>query len=291
MVELPLSELVDAGTILMRAARWDDADRLLTAAETEHPAERAIVAITVAEIAVDQDFAQGSDTAGPALESAETALSEAPDPTLSWDLEFLKLRKDYGTALFAADHELHFGPDGRDPGVGEALAKRAEQLRLSALTDERTGHAAFYAGLIADNVRGLSAEAFASYTSALELGERSGDNLLESLALRHLGDHAHTVGDLVLARTQWERSTELRQKIGHLLGALAQQALLAVLARDEGNPAASAALATEVHRWSRQLNLDFLEAQAAELMNPSGESGPGRPTPGEPGQAESLVTK
>jgi hypothetical protein len=45
MVELPLSELVDAGTILMRAARWEDADRLLTTADTEHPAERAIIAI------------------------------------------------------------------------------------------------------------------------------------------------------------------------------------------------------------------------------------------------------
>ena len=53
---------------------------------------------------------------------------------------------------------------------------------------------------------------------------------------------------LALARTHWERSTELRQKVGHLLGALAQQTLLAVLARDEGNPEASRALATEINR-------------------------------------------
>jgi hypothetical protein len=41
----------------------------------------------------------------------------------------------------------------------------------------------------------------------------------------------------------------VRQKIGHLLGALAQQALLAGLIRDEGDRPGAVALATEVNRW------------------------------------------
>jgi hypothetical protein len=85
--------------------------------------------------------------------------------------------------------------------------------------------------------------------------------------LRHLGDHAHTAGDLKLAREQWERSTELRQKVGHLLGALAQQALLSVLLRDEGDAAGSRALATEVNRWSNQVGLSFITRQTAELIS------------------------
>jgi hypothetical protein len=90
------------------------------------------------------------------------------------------------------------------------------------------------------------------------------------LALRHLGDHAHTAGDLKLARTHWERSTELRQQIGHLLGSLAQQALLAVLTKDEGNPAGAATLATEINRWSKQANLPWITAQTAALAGSGG---------------------
>src|SRR4051794_17123898 len=56
------------------------------------------------------------------------------------------------------------------------------------------------------------------------------------------------------------------QKIGHLLGALAQQALLAVLIRDEGDKPGAVALAIEVNRWARQLQLVWLESQTSEFL-------------------------
>ena len=281
MAEIALSPVLESSTALMRAGRWSTATTLLQAVTPATPAERLAISAALAEVAVDQDFAQQTTNADHALAVLEEALAESPDAIIGWDLDFLRLRKDYGTALLAGGDELQPGTDDRGPDEdlakrtdapakradAEVLAKRVEQLRDPASDETRAGHAAFYAGVIADNLRELPADAFAAYTSALELGERSGDDLLVSLALRHLGAHAHTAGDLPLARTQWERSTELRQKVGHLLGTLAQQTLLAVLAKDEGNPTASRALATEVNRWSRQAALPWLEAQTAELMN------------------------
>jgi tetratricopeptide (TPR) repeat protein len=269
MAEIALPTVVEAGIALMRAGRWNAATNLLQAVTPTTRAERLTVAAVLAEVAVDQDFAQRTAHADGALAVLESALSEAPDAVAGWDHDFLRLRKDYGAALFTGE-EPKSGSDGRDPAESEALAKRADQLRESAPDDARSGHAAFYAGLIADNVLEIPEDAFASYTAALELGERSGDDLLASLALRHLGDHAHTAGNLALARTQWERSTELRQKVGHLLGALAQQALLAVLVKDEGNPTGSVTLATEVNRWARQAGLPWLEAQTSGLMQTVG---------------------
>ncbi|MEV6415328.1 hypothetical protein [Kribbella sp. NPDC051718] len=256
MTQIALSPLIRSGLCLMRAGRWDDATQLLAAAHPETPSERLALAAALAEVAVDQDFAQQTDHAGARLAVLAESLSDTPDAFISWDFAFLQLRKEYGTALVA--HDVTEGP---------GLAERANHLAKTAPDESRSGHAHFYAGVIADNLLEHPDDAFAAYTAALDLGERSGDDLLISLALRHLGDHAHTAGDLPLARAHWERSTELRQKVGHLLGALAQQTLLAVLARDEGNPAASKALATEVNRWSHQANIPWLQAQSADLMN------------------------
>jgi hypothetical protein len=182
----------------------------------------------------------------------------------SWDLAMMKLRKDYSTVLF-----------GSRADSGE-LAQRAQQLIADAPDDARRGAVTFYAGVMADNVYQRPDEAFAHYTTAYQLGEKSGDDLLMSLALRHLGDHAHTAGDLALARQHWERSTELRQKVGHLLGALAQQTLLAVLLRDEGDTAGSRALATEVNRWATQMDLKFIVRETAALMADQTQQAPQR---------------
>ncbi|WP_328325051.1 tetratricopeptide repeat protein [Kribbella sp. NBC_00382] len=255
MTQIALSPLIRSGLCLMRAGRWDDATQLLAAAQADTASERLALALALAEVAVDQDFAQQTDNAGSRLVVLAEALSETPDACAGWDFAFLQLRKDYGTALVAGNR-----------AAGPELAERVGQLR-TAPDESRSGHATFYAGVIADNLLEQPDEAFAAYTTALDLGERSGDDLLVSLALRHLGDHAHTAGDLALARAHWERSTELRQKVGHLLGALAQQTLLAVLARDEGNLAASKALATEVNRWSNQAHIPWLQAQSADLMS------------------------
>ena len=253
MTHLAATEAVTAALQLMRAGQWTTALNLLRACSTEDADERRTLALASAEVAVDQDFAQQTDN-GPAALAAVAPLLDG-SPTTAWDVEMLKLRKDYSTALFQSS--------GR---AGE-LAERARQLIEQAPDDARRGAVSFYAGVMADNLLGKPAEAFTHYTTAHELGERTGDDLLVSLALRHLGDHAHTAGDLTLARKHWERSTELRQKVGHLLGALAQQSLLAVLLRDEGDGAGSRALATEVNRWARQADLKFIVSETAELID------------------------
>jgi len=122
---------------------------------------------------------------------------------------------------------------------------------------------------MADNLLDRPDEAFTHYTTALQLGEKTDDGLLVSYALRHLGDHAHTAGDLALAREHWELSTEQRQRAGHLLGALAQQTLLAVLLHDEGDAAGSRSVATEVNRWARQVPIPGIVQQTADLVTPS----------------------
>jgi tetratricopeptide (TPR) repeat protein len=266
MAQVAGSELIAAATQLMRGAQWNAAANLVRAAHTVDPVERRALALVLAEIAVDQDFAQQTDNAAPVLANLARTLETLPDATTSWDLDMLHLRKEYSTELFASN-ATPLGPDSRDRAITAALAERAAQLRDQAPDDARRGLASFYAGVIADYLLGDREAAFTHFTMTLELGERAADDLVASLALRHLGDHAHTAGDLRLARQQWERSTELRQKVGHLLGALAQQTLLAVLLRDEGDSSGARALATEVNRWSRQVPLPYLVTQTTELMS------------------------
>ncbi|MEV6267018.1 hypothetical protein AB0L64_07630 [Kribbella sp. NPDC051936] len=243
MSHLAATDIAAAAVQLMRAGRWAAAADLLTAATPDDPDERELLALTRAEVAVDQDFGRTTDHATAAL---------AGVPGDSWDLAMLTFRKDYANALFHAGD-----PDLRD---------RARTLIEQAPDDVRRGTASFWAGAVADNVYELPAEACTHYEVALELGEKCGDELLVAQALRHLGHHAHAAGDLALARSQWERSIELFQKAGHLRPALAQQASLAVLLRDEGDLAGSRALAAETNRWARQLDVPFIAQRTADLM-------------------------
>jgi hypothetical protein len=248
MSQLAAVDVITAATHLMRAGQWSAATALLNAADPDDPTEHLALALARAEVATDQDFAQQTNHAPVAIAAVEALAAQ------SWDLAMLKLRKDYSSALF-----------GSRADNGE-LAERARQLIADAPDDAHRGAVTFYAGVMADNLYSQPEEAFAHYATAYQLGEKAGDELVMSLALRHLGDHAHTAGDLALARQQWERSTELRQKVGHLLGALAQQTLLAVLLRDEGDTAGSQALATEVNRWATQVDLKFIVQETAALM-------------------------
>jgi hypothetical protein len=239
MSQLPAAAVAAAANKLMLAGHWTAATDLLAATRSDDPAEQAVLALARATVAVDHDFGQQSDHASAALAAVQED---------SWDLAMLKLRKDYANALFhAGDRDL------RD---------RMLTLIKDAPDDARCGTANFWAGAIADNVYEQPAEAIEHYTLALE----SGDDLTKAQALRHLGHHAHAAGDLTLARTHWERSTELLQKAGHLRPTLAQQAHIALLLRDEGDPAGSEALATEVNRWARQLGIGFIVEQTEELM-------------------------
>jgi hypothetical protein len=259
MAELAVPAVIAAANQLMRGAQWAAATDLLRATTTDDLADRRALSVALAEVAVDQDFAQQTDHAPPALAAATEALDASPDATAAWDVEMLALRKKFAGQLFSGSQQAD------KAAAGEELAGWADKLRDGAPDGVRRGMTCFYAGVIADNLLGKHETAFACYTEALELGEAGSDDLLASLALRHLGDHAHTAGDLVRARRLWERSTELRQQVGHLLGALAQQALLAVLLRDEGDAAGSRALATEVHRWADQVGLVFVSKETADL--------------------------
>ncbi|WP_130388522.1 hypothetical protein [Kribbella sp. VKM Ac-2569] len=243
MSQLAAIEVVTAATHLMRAGQWAAATDLLTAAHPDDAAEGEVLALALAEVTVDQDFGHQTDHASAAL---------AAVPNESWDLAMLKFRKDYASALFQSG--------------GKNLRERVLTLIEEAPDEARRGTANFWAGAMADNVYEQPAEAIEYYRTALELGEKCDDAWLTSMALRHLGYHAHAAGDLALARVQWERSTELLQKIGYLRPALAQQAMLAVLLRDEGDATGSRALATEVNRWARQLGIPFIIQETAELM-------------------------
>jgi tetratricopeptide (TPR) repeat protein len=243
MSQLPATAVADAAHKLMLAGHWTAATDLLTAAQPDDPAEHAVLALARAAVAVDHDFGRQSDHASAAL---------AAVPEESWDLAMLKLRKDYAEALFrSGDRDL------RD---------RMLTLIEQAPDDGRRGTANFWAGAIADNVYEQPAEAIEHYTTALELAAKCDDELTMGQALRHLGYHSHAAGDLKLARSQWERSTELLQHAGHLRPTLAQQADLALLLRDEGDDAGCRALATEVNRWARQLGVAFIVEQTEELM-------------------------
>ncbi|MFC9691228.1 hypothetical protein ACFTSF_21930 [Kribbella sp. NPDC056951] len=255
MVQVEVSAVTAAAGQLVLAGQWGVARTLLEATQPVEPAEVRAVALALAGVSVDEDFARQTQTGERSLAALGRALEALPDATIRWDAALLQLRSDYAPALFAGATER-----------GDALVAEALALRDTAPDDGRAGMAAFYAGVIADNLLSDSAAAFMHYTEALKRGESALDDLVISLALRHLGDHAHTAGDLKLARALWERSTELRQKIGHLLGALAQQTLLSVLLKDEGDSAGSRALATEVNRWAQQAGIPFIEQQTAEMM-------------------------
>lgn len=242
MSQLAATEVATAATHLMRAGQWAAATALLTASRPDDAAEREVLALALAEVTVDHDFGQQTDHASAALRV----------PGDSWDLAMLKFRKDYASALFQS-------------GV-KNLRERVRTLIEDAPDDGRRGAASFWAGAMADNVYEQPAEAIEYYETALKLGEECDDEWLIAMALRHLGYHAHAAGDLALARTHWERSTELLQNAGYLRPTLAQQTMLAVLLRDEGDAAGSRALATEVNRWARQLGIPFIIHETAELM-------------------------
>ena len=253
MSQLTAADVVAAAAELMRAGQWAAATDLLTATRADDPGEHRSLALALAEVAVDRDFAQQTDHASAAL----AAVDEVADDSIVWDVDMLKLRKDYANALFGSG------------GDADELAERARRLIDQAPDEGRRGAVSFYAGVMADNLLDRPDEAFTHYTTALRLGEKTDDPLLMSYALRHLGDHAHTAGDLPLARQHWELSTEQRQQTGHLLGALAQQTLLAVLLQDESDAAGSRAVATEVNRWARQVPIPGIVQQTTDLMTPS----------------------
>jgi tetratricopeptide (TPR) repeat protein len=260
-----VDEIIVAATALSWAARWDIARRLLASAQAtglEDVAARRL-ALAAATTAVHHDFR----TAGPRWAPAAIAAAEAiADPDRRWHLDLLELQHEYGTELIRPDGQPAFGPDGHDPARLAALAGQAEALMRTAPDVAGEGWAAFYRGLIADNLIGDRDGAPAWFTQALEAAGQAKDDYLAGEALRHLGDHDEEAGDLERARARWERSAELWARIGNMTGVLAQQLLLAQLAITEGRAPAGMAIATEAGRWAGALGLALYQKQADTLL-------------------------
>lgn len=255
-----IDELLRAARELSRAARWETAGRLLASLSVTEPSARARVALTAAEVALEQDWFRGTDLAARRIADAE---KEVPDD--DWDLGFLTLRRAYARLLLV-DGELRLGPAGKDPEMLTDLRRRAHALRDTAADGVRRGWAEMYLGLIADNQFAERTTAPAHYEAALRAAAAGPDDLLAREALRHLGDHAHDSGDHARALDDWRRATALGARAGTVCGTLSQQILLAVQARSAGDEAGACALAAEVARWAEAIGASRLAAQAAAFL-------------------------
>jgi hypothetical protein len=264
-ISVGIDEIIAAATALTWAAGYDVARRLLDSAVCAVDGDAAArhLALTAAATAVHHDFRTVGPRWAPGAIAAAEAVTETQD---RWRLDFLELQHDYGRELIGPDGSPAIGREGRDPARAAALGLRAETLAASAADVADAGWAAFYRGLIDDNLAGDSGGAQRWLTQALGAAEEAGDDYLAGEALRHLGDHDAEAGELALARARWERSAELWARIGNMTGVLAQQLMLAQLAIREGRPAAGTAIAREVSRWAGALGLVLYQKHADALL-------------------------
>jgi tetratricopeptide (TPR) repeat protein len=250
---------------LILSGRWERADELLAAARTSDPAEQAELALGRARVAVELRQWRGSGDPAGAVAVAAGRIAALAGAEAAFDLELLRIFDDYWAELLTPDGSPRFGPDGREAGVLAELRDRSERLAVTAPDPRRAARAAFYAGLVADNLCGAAERALELFNQALEHCRPGADDDFAAEALRHLGGCALEAGDLALARQHWERSAELAQRAGWLPMALAQQAWLAELTMREGDGAGALALGREVRRWAAALGLARLAAQAAAV--------------------------
>ncbi|MFC8364420.1 hypothetical protein ACFUIY_31660 [Streptomyces griseorubiginosus] len=257
-----LDQLLASAHDLALAGRWERALGLLDTADCADPDGRARLALAGAEVALLSDWFAGTD-----LTAARADRAEKEAPGAGWDLGFIRLRHDYRRQLLRAG-VFHPGPEGKDPEALAGIRRSAHALRDSAPDEVRRGWASMYLGLVVENLFAERAAAPAHYEDALRAGDAGdGDELLTREALRHLGDHAHDAGDHERAVECWERATALGARAGLVPGVLAQQLLLAVLARDAGDEAGARALAREVARWAEAIGADRLHAQTTGFLH------------------------
>ena len=280
-----LAAVREAALDLALATWYDEALRLLDATQTDDPQGRLLLALTAADVADRADHVFGRSEAPKRFEALDAELAAyEPDPSLAWNVAWVRVRRGYSLAIRNPDGSYRMGPDGREPGEVDALVAEATRLRDEAPDEARRGWASMCLGWITDNLLADRDAAPAHYEPALEAARASGDPVLLFEAQRHLGDHAHDDGDLAGARERWEESTAAGARARHIGGTLSQQLLLAVLHRDEGDEAGARAIAGEVLRWARAIG-------AVERRTP-GRGLPGRrrpdPRPGRPGMTRSA---
>lgn len=256
--------LLRAARALSAATRYDEALALLPSIDSlDDPGLRAEVTMAVAEITGRRDYTRGRRSTGAPLPLDEVA---ARGPVAAWDVAMHRLRTAYADQLVREDGSMWLGPKGRGTGVRRSLRDEASRLHDTAPDDARRGWAAMCLGWISDNIDGDRDSAPTHYERALAAGRAVDDPMLLFEAQRHLGDHAHDRGDHADAGERWYESTLQAARAGHVAGVLAQQLLLAVLARDEGDEAGACRLATEVRRWAEAIDAVQIARQSAAFL-------------------------
>ena len=260
---MELDTVLTAVHALRLSARYDEALALLDTTTVTTDGDRLAVLMGRAEVVGARDYAAGvrSDAEHPLDAAIALAAEVGADPTRSWDLAMLHLRRQYADELVGG-----IGPSGRDESVVTAMTEEAGRLRDTAPDDGRRGWALMCLGWFSDNLRGDREAAPSHYAEALSLARVVDDPVLVFEAQRHLGDHAHDDGDHQQALAAWQESATAAARGGHVLGVLAQQLLLAVLARDAGDEAGAQALGAETLRWAEALGAARLAAQSAAFL-------------------------
>jgi hypothetical protein len=274
--QLPAATLAAAARALAHAGRWDQADALIGQAVPATAAGRALLALLAAEIAVERHYVTGTLEAAARVAAAEPLVRQVPGGAdgLDWDLAFLGLRHRYAEQITGPAAGIRLGPEGRDLAEPGRLRDEARRLRAVAPDGLRRGWADMGLGWIADNLFGERDLAPRHYEAALAAGESGGDDLLVREALRHLGDHDHDRGDRAAALDRWQRATAAGARAGAVAGTLAQQLLLAVLARDAGDEAGARLLAGEIVRWAAAIGAIRVQAQAAAFLDGADPTAP-----------------
>jgi hypothetical protein len=141
-------------------------------------------------------------------------------------------------------HGRYLGTQVEAPGELPAFERAAELYR--GVGDERgEAEAQFWIGCFHQVVRDDDAAAVPFLTTASELARKTGDQLMLSYALRHLGVAAHMAGDFDDARALLEESTALRRTLGFTAGVAANLVGLIYLAAAQGRSDEARALADE----------------------------------------------
>ncbi|MFE0464025.1 hypothetical protein ACFW1A_32700 [Kitasatospora sp. NPDC058965] len=172
--------------MLQRAGRWDEA--LAGLAPGEAVALRA-------EILVDRYW---WSLEGGAAAAEAVHLLGASDPVLAG---YLSAQVRYTRLLF------DLAP------LAEDLERAREEFTAATADPRLTGWAVFWLGVLADNVDEDPEVAEPAYRDALGHAQQHGDALLESYALRHLGDHLLD-RDREQGITLLRRSYDLRASLG-----------------------------------------------------------------------------
>jgi hypothetical protein len=139
--------------------------------------------------------------------------------------------------------------------------ERAAGLYRSVGDERGEAEAQFWIGCYHQVVHNDNAAAVPPLTAASELATKTGDQLILSYALRHLGIAAHMSGDLDQARALLEESTALRRTLGLTAGVAANLVGLIYVAKAQARPADARALADEAAALAAAVGAASVEQQ------------------------------